>query len=176
MQLLPKINRGHCVLHSLWEMQYSVIMSTNYLNNLKKNRHNMEDTDVYNCSYFKCGEENPVYVHDGIMSRSVVQPKIAPHQLQSNKLSTVLNFLLLFRHLWEIISYISVPLRCLLKSCQRVQSNSGWRCPISVTRQAGEQYSSQKQWSTVEMLSVLSFFVSSEYTLTALQSWASRRF
>lgn len=87
---------------------------------------------------------------------TAVQLKIVTHRLQSNKLSTVLNFFPLFRLLWEIISYISVPLRFLLKSCQSVQSNSDWWCPISVTRQAREQYSSQKQWSTVEILSILS--------------------
>lgn len=51
---------------------------------------------------------------------------------------------LLFQHLGEIIPHISVPSRCLLKSCQRVQSNSGWRCPISVTRQAREHTSFPK--------------------------------
>ena len=46
-----------------------------------------------------------------------VQRKTITHWLQSNKLPTVLNFLPLFWHLWEII-FNSVPLRCLLKSCQ----------------------------------------------------------
>lgn len=90
----------------------------------------------------------------------VVQLKIVRHWLQSNKLSAVLNFLPLFQHLWEIISYISAPLRCLLKSCQSVQSNSRWCCPISVTRQAREQYSSPKkktQRSALEIHTALPF-------------------
>lgn len=95
---------------------------------------------------------------------TAVQLKIVTHGLQSNKLSTVLNFGLFFQHLWEIASYISVPLRCLLKSCQSAQSSSGWCCPISVTRQAREQYSSsQKNKKTTircgDTLSTVSFWV-----------------
>lgn len=72
--------------------------------------------------------------------------KIVTSWLQSNKLSSVLNRFFFSSNTWEIISYVSVPLRCLLKSCQNVQSNRVCCCcPISVTRQAGEQYEDNKK-------------------------------
>lgn len=87
------------------------------------------------------------------------KPNIAACWLQSSKLWTVFNFSPLFRHLWDIISSVSVPLRSLLKSCQTVQRDSDWRCPISVTGQARGSVFPPEQGSTVEIPSRLSWAV-----------------